>query len=103
MRRGQDCAQAKRAVFHRRDGSRMAKETPQLDEDQATHLDAGRIRCPQCGWRPSRHDKWQCSCRHVWNTFDTRGRCPSCGKQWLDTQCPRCTQWSAHEAWYTRE
>ncbi len=78
----------------------MSKETTQIDEDLATSLGEGRIRCPRCGWKPSREDRWQCSCLHVWNTFDTRGRCPACSKQWLDTQCRRCAEWSPHEAWY---
>lgn len=79
----------------------MGKETTELDEELATRLDEGRIRCPKCGWRPTGHDQWQCSCLYVWNTFDTGGKCPGCGKQWLDTQCMRCAQWSPHEAWYT--
>jgi hypothetical protein len=58
------------------------------------------IRCPKCKWRPGRHDRWQCSCSHIWNTFDTRGVCPSCSHAWKDTQCLACGQWSPHEAWY---
>lgn len=37
---------------------------------------------------------------HVWNTFDTRGVCPNCDKQWKDTQCLECHRWSPHEDWY---
>lgn len=80
----------------------VSKETTQRDEDLATSLGEGRIRCPKCSWRPSRHDRWQCSCLHAWNTFDTRGRCAACRKQWLDTQCRRCAEWSPHESWYVR-
>jgi hypothetical protein len=58
------------------------------------------IRCPKCGWRPGKHDKWSCACSHAWNTFDTRGVCPECYAAWKDTQCLRCGQWSLHEAWY---
>lgn len=61
----------------------------------------GRIRCPTCRWEPLRSSRWRCDhCRHVWNTFDTRGRCPGCGFQWPETQCHRCEQWSPHERWY---
>ena len=58
------------------------------------------IRCPKCGWRPGKHDKWACACSHTWNTFDTRGICPECDAAWKNTQCLRCHQWSLHDAWY---
>jgi hypothetical protein len=80
----------------------MGKETTEIDEAVESILRNGRIRCPKCGWRPTRQDRWSCSCLHAWNTFETRGKCPACGKQWSDTQCPRCHQWSPHEAWYAR-
>jgi hypothetical protein len=41
-----------------------------------------------------------CSCEHVWNTFDTAGCCPACGKRWRETQCLACAQWSPHPTWY---
>jgi hypothetical protein len=63
----------------------------------------GRIRCPKCGWQPSRHDVWMCVCLHSWNTFDTKGVCPGCGIKWSDTQCLRCKQWSRHDDWYEDE
>jgi hypothetical protein len=71
------------------------------DDDE----DAGKrgIRCPLCGWTPRPESRWTCSCRHSWNTFDTRGRCPSCHHQWLDTQCLACGAWSPHEDWYFDE
>ena len=59
------------------------------------------IRCPACGWRPLRSSRWQCRCLHVWNTFDTRGKCPGCAYQWTETQCLQCHVMSPHEAWYT--
>ena len=74
-------------------------KTVQLRQDEGH----GRIRCPKCGWEPSRDDRWSCGpdgCGHVWNTFDTRGRCPSCDRHWQDTCCLRCGQWSDHESWY---
>jgi hypothetical protein len=60
------------------------------------------IHCPRCSWRPGPADRWQCSpgCGTVWNTFWTRGLCPGCGHQWLETVCLRCHQWSPHEHWY---
>ena len=62
-----------------------------------------RIRCPRCGYEPRPHDRWTCDCLHVWNTFETRGICPGCGHQWLQTACPRCKAWSRHEDWYVTE
>jgi hypothetical protein len=63
------------------------------------------IRCPVCYWRPQKHDTWMCNpgCGHVWNTFDTRGCCPECNKQWHQTACLRCGEWSLHESWYERK
>jgi hypothetical protein len=79
----------------------------ELDGDLADLLErAGRpprIRCPKCRWQPRAHDRWQCTCRHVWNTFDTRGVCPACAYAWKTTACLRCRQWSPHEDWYERD
>lgn len=59
-----------------------------------------KIACPKCGWEPDGYRHWICSCGCKWNTFDTKGKCPDCGKQWKDTHCPRCGHPSEHEAWY---
>jgi len=59
-----------------------------------------RIRCPLCAWEPRPEDRWGCVCFCVWNTFDTGGVCPACGRHWTETQCLRCGEWSPHEAWY---
>ncbi len=61
-----------------------------------------RIRCPRCRWVPGRHDRWVCvpACGRVWNTFETGGRCPGCGCQWLETRCQACHRWSPHRDWY---
>jgi hypothetical protein len=59
-----------------------------------------RIRCPKCAWEPKPEDRWYCLCLYVWNTFDTRGRCPGCSLQWAETQCLRCHEMSLHEDWY---
>lgn len=61
-----------------------------------------QIFCPKCHWLPRKNDKWHCEpgCGHAWHTFDTRGQCPRCLKQWRQTQCWRCTEFSAHDSWY---
>lgn len=79
---------------------------PHIDVDESEDEDTssgGRIRCPECGWQPRKHDRWLCTCLHAWNTFETAGLCPSCGKQWSETQCLRCGLWSKHERWYGPE
>jgi hypothetical protein len=70
-----------------------------------------KIRCPACAWEPNRKSTWFCvsmgppenftgGCGHVWNTFDTRGECPSCKHQWRHTTCLRCHVTSLHDDWY---
>jgi len=61
-----------------------------------------RIWCPKCQWLPNPRDQWAChpGCGHEWHTFDTRGQCPKCLKQWKQTMCFRCNCWSLHERWY---
>ena len=91
---------ARDGVFLLKDGSRLREvDAFRVDPDD----DQGRIRCPACGWAPGRHDRWACTCLHVWNTFDTGGVCPACGREWAETQCPRCGSWSPHFDWYARE
>ncbi len=58
------------------------------------------IACPKCDWRPDASARWGCTCGQVWNTFETHGVCPGCGKAWKVTQCHVCHQWSDHEDWY---
>jgi len=73
-----------------------------------------RIRCPQCYWQPTPSSRWCCvvsgtpepyfeGCHTIWNTFDTRGRCPGCAHQWMWTTCHRCEQASLHEHWYEED
>lgn len=62
-----------------------------------------KIRCPRCAWEPRADDRWCCNCGFCWNTFDTRGLCPSCKYQWEHTMCHRCMEWSKHEDWYTHK
>lgn len=59
-----------------------------------------KIACPKCSWEPDGHAHWTCSCGISWNTFETYGKCPGCGKIWRDTQCPECAKWSPHVDWY---
>jgi hypothetical protein len=60
------------------------------------------IRCPKCHWKPLPSSRWYCvtSCQRGWNTFDTGGVCPACGKAWRMTQCLSCGAWSPHPDWY---
>jgi hypothetical protein len=60
-----------------------------------------KISCPKCTWEPDGKAYWGCTCGVFWNTFDTYGKCPGCGKVWKDTQCPACAAWSPHADWYT--
>src|SRR5687768_4701332 len=77
------------------------RRTPELKQGE---LGPGqrRIRCPRCGWQPGRGDRWYCDpgCYCRWNTFDTAGVCPQCTKEWDQTACLSCHQWSAHADWY---
>jgi hypothetical protein len=59
-----------------------------------------KITCPKCGWEPNGYHYWKCACGQTWNTFETKGKCPNCGKQWQDTHCPGCGDPSKHETWY---
>jgi hypothetical protein len=66
---------------------------------------AVRIYCPKCEWVPAPRDRWMCipGCHMVWNTFETRARCPGCSTQWRVTQCLACHAVSPHEDWYHDE
>lgn len=66
---------------------------------------AVKIYCPRCAWVPGPHDEWMCrpGCGTVWNTFETRGRCPGCRKQWLVTVCLASFVSSLHRDWYHDE
>ena len=74
-------------------------------EEELADVDEGesRIRCPKCRWEPRQDSLWSCTCWHTWNTFDTAGLCPGCGKQWEDTVCLSCHRWSKHRDWYSRD
>src|SRR5215510_4975685 len=64
---------------------RVGTRPAPADDDTAF----SRIRCPVCSWQPDASSRWCCdwvgtpepffeSCGTVWNTFETRGRCPGC-------------------------
>lgn len=86
--------------------------TPDIKIEGELDDQSARIRCPHCEWRPSSSSRWCCldseqspeppfhGCGTSWNTFDTRGRCPSCDHQWRWTVCLRCSRWSLHIDWY---
>lgn len=59
------------------------------------------IRCPKCGWVPETLSRWECDCGFMWNTFDTRAKCPACDLEHAVTGCPACGQVAAHVRWYT--
>src|SRR5688572_12131002 len=78
------------------------------DDKEGNRDGSFRIRCPLCFWQPSASSRWRCiqggspeppfnACGTVWNTFDTRGKCPGCNHQWIWTNCLRCRVSSRHE------
>jgi hypothetical protein len=81
--------------------ARFDKMIADKPPDEPVRSPDGRsIRCPKCHWRPGEQARWSCNCRHLWNTFRTAGRCPSCHFQWTATICHRCGEVSPHVAWY---
>ena len=59
------------------------------------------IFCPKCAWEPRPESLWFCGgCGHSWNTFETAGNCPECGKAHRETQCLSCHVHSPHADWY---
>lgn len=64
-----------------------------------------KIECPKCGWEPDGGEYWACSaCGHIWDTFATAARCPSCGHQHEHTSCipfrGGCNAYEPHIDWY---
>jgi hypothetical protein len=81
--------------------ARFDKMVADKPPDKPVRSPDGRsIRCPKCQWSPGERAHWGCKCRHLWNTFSTGGRCPSCHFQWTTTACHRCGEMSPHDAWY---
>ena len=85
-------------------GFLFTRKSPTVDQ-RPLIPDSTRIRCPQCAWQPRKFDRWLCDpgCHHCWNTFETAGICPGCGKTWDDTACLRCHAWSPHADWYEHD
>jgi hypothetical protein len=96
------------------------KKTPEAEEKLKTlqkdeaEDDFERIRCPHCNWKPNGASRWVCAdceapeyfyggCWTSWNTFETRGRCPTCSHQWIWTSCLSCHAWARHEDWYVKK
>ena len=71
-----------------------------LREERARGGSKLTMSCPRCSWIPSTTDEWECDCGYRWNTFESRGQCPSCDKQWETTQCLKCGEPSDHGDWY---
>ncbi|MGI9054625.1 MAG: hypothetical protein ACR2F2_02350 [Pyrinomonadaceae bacterium] len=81
--------------------------------EEKDKTDFQRIRCPLCKWQPDSSSRWFCAdadapeffyggCGAMWNTFETRGKCPGCNHQWRWTSCLRCGCWARHEDWYQK-
>lgn len=71
------------------------------NENTVLEAEIPGVRCPRCAWVPHEHDHWLCSCGFRWNTFRTRGKCPSCNKQWTETACLKCKEMSPHaDFWF---
>ena len=83
--------------------SMKQRRRPPMEGTPMRAPDGTIIRCPECRWVPIQEARLACKCRHVWNTFDTRGLCPACKYQWEVNQCPSCGAVSARPAWYPKE
>ena len=70
-------------------------------------IDGFYIVCPKCGWEPDDSRRWVCDvCQTRWNTFETHGVCPCCGKVYEDTYCSTrggCGQPSLNSDWYRED
>lgn len=86
-------------------------KAPERDEEK---IDFQRIRCPHCKWQPNKSSRWFCAdcdapeyfyggCGTCWNTFETRGVCPTCAHRWRWTSCLRCAAWAKHDDWYEKD
>lgn len=71
-----------------------------LDQIEQFYPASAEIRCPLCSLPPPKGAKWECTCGCVWNTFETRGCCPDCGRRWGETECRSCRGVVPHHAWY---
>ena len=71
-----------------------------MNKDDKRDYSKSNISCPECKWVPDGGKNWQCTCRFIWDTFQTKGKCPKCETQWNDTWCPKCKKTSKHQDWY---
>jgi Zn-dependent protease len=56
--------------------------------------------CPACLEAPPKGPFWRCEeCGHYFDTFDSRGMCPSCGMWYLQTRCIHCGQSNHIDRW----
>ncbi len=71
-----------------------------MNRDEKRDYSKSNICCPECKWIPDGKKNWGCTCGFVWDTFQTKGKCPQCETQWKDTWCPKCKKTSKHQDWY---
>jgi predicted amidophosphoribosyltransferase len=61
------------------------------------------VACPACGTPPLVGAMWSCGpdgCGFLFDTFETKARCPKCEAHFAVTWCPTCGKPSPHRAWY---
>jgi hypothetical protein len=81
--------------------------TEPFDPTMSPGTPGGRpnVACPGCAYAPTPFDRWMCApdgCGHMWDTFETRAKCPECGAVFPWTACPGCSKTYPHAAWYRR-
>lgn len=54
--------------------------------------------CPQCRAAPPVGPFWACPCKERFDTFETGGRCPKCGRVFPTTSCTDCHTVSPQDA-----
>jgi Zn-dependent protease len=56
--------------------------------------------CPFCHQHPPQSPLWSCPCGSRFDTFQTGGNCPACGRAFQTTMCPFCQQSSPIHLWF---
>lgn len=75
-------------------------EPAERDDADPRYVELG-VACPSCAWIPDGRRRWQCDeCARLFDTFETRARCPGCGRTFEETWCPECHQASPHAYWW---
>jgi hypothetical protein len=60
----------------------------------------GIFACPSCKTAPHIGPNWRCSdCTATFDTFETLGQCPTCGKKFAQTRCLNCGALHAVGEW----